>query len=308
MTDARTIPRGVPCWIDVEPPDRDAAVAFYGGLFGWTFENAMPPGLPGYYLIARLDGQDVAGLGPPAPTPDAVLEHVRRRRRRRRRRRVRWPTRAGRSRARPRTAGRPAGVPPFARPGRRAVPRVWQARPPTRRAARSTRRGPGTSATCAPPTRRAARTFYGAVFGWEADALDPGRRRPGDVAAPRVRRPPGGDDRPRHPPTARPRCRPRPGFADAIGWLAPVDGRRAAPLARHVRRRRPRRRAWRRRLRLGATDLSGPVDSPVDPGGDGARARRAPRSRSASSPRPRRSQRVAAVGEDAALVHRRVQA
>ena len=29
----------------------------HGGLFGWTFENAMPPDAPGYYLIARLGGR-----------------------------------------------------------------------------------------------------------------------------------------------------------------------------------------------------------------------------------------------------------
>ena len=40
---------GVPCWVDAEQPDPDAAHAFYGGLFGWTFEDAMPPGAPGSY-------------------------------------------------------------------------------------------------------------------------------------------------------------------------------------------------------------------------------------------------------------------
>jgi predicted enzyme related to lactoylglutathione lyase len=59
----RIYPHGVPCWIDTEQPDVDAAAAFYAGLFGWTFEDVMPPGAPGRYLIARLGGQDVAGLG-----------------------------------------------------------------------------------------------------------------------------------------------------------------------------------------------------------------------------------------------------
>ncbi len=59
----RTYPAGVPCWIDTTQPDVDAAAAFYSGLFGWTFEDVMPPGAPGRYLIAKLDGQDVAGLG-----------------------------------------------------------------------------------------------------------------------------------------------------------------------------------------------------------------------------------------------------
>ena len=53
---------GVPCWIDTSQPDPDAAVAFYGGLFGWEFEDAMPPGSPGKYLIARIRGGDVAAV------------------------------------------------------------------------------------------------------------------------------------------------------------------------------------------------------------------------------------------------------
>ena len=39
----RYIP-GVPCWIDTTQPDPEAAAAFYGGLFGWEFEDVMPPG------------------------------------------------------------------------------------------------------------------------------------------------------------------------------------------------------------------------------------------------------------------------
>lgn len=59
----RTYPHGVPCWIDTEQPDIDAAAGFYAGLFGWTFEDAMPSGAPGRYLIAKLEGEDVAGIG-----------------------------------------------------------------------------------------------------------------------------------------------------------------------------------------------------------------------------------------------------
>jgi uncharacterized protein len=44
---------GVPCWVDASEPDPEAAVDFYGGLFGWKFEEAMPPGSEGKYLIAR---------------------------------------------------------------------------------------------------------------------------------------------------------------------------------------------------------------------------------------------------------------
>jgi predicted enzyme related to lactoylglutathione lyase len=63
----RTYPQGVSCWIDTEQPDPVAAAEFYGGLFGWTFENAMPPGAPGVYLIAQLAGSDVAAIGSAAP-------------------------------------------------------------------------------------------------------------------------------------------------------------------------------------------------------------------------------------------------
>ena len=58
----RTYPQGVPCWIDTEQPDVESAAEFYTGIFGWTFEDALPPGAPGRYLIAKLDGQDVAGM------------------------------------------------------------------------------------------------------------------------------------------------------------------------------------------------------------------------------------------------------
>jgi len=59
----RTYPHGVTCWIDVEQPDIDAAQAFYGGLLGWEFSVATPPEAPQPYVIATLEGHDVAGLG-----------------------------------------------------------------------------------------------------------------------------------------------------------------------------------------------------------------------------------------------------
>jgi len=37
----RYIP-GVPCWVDATQPDPEAAVAFYGQLFGWAFEDVLP--------------------------------------------------------------------------------------------------------------------------------------------------------------------------------------------------------------------------------------------------------------------------
>jgi len=60
----RTYPHGVPCWIDLTVSDAAAATRFYGQLFGWEFSDAMPPDAPGSYLIATLDGQDVAAVQP----------------------------------------------------------------------------------------------------------------------------------------------------------------------------------------------------------------------------------------------------
>ncbi len=69
---ARTYPHGVPSWVDTEQPDVETALAFYGGLFGWTFVDAMPPGSQSRYVIAQLNGRDVAAIGGPlaghAPT------------------------------------------------------------------------------------------------------------------------------------------------------------------------------------------------------------------------------------------------
>ena len=65
---------GVPCWIDTQHPDPDAAAAFYGGLFGWEFENVMPPEAGAKYLIGRIRGGDVAGIGPvPESAPPRAM-------------------------------------------------------------------------------------------------------------------------------------------------------------------------------------------------------------------------------------------
>jgi uncharacterized protein len=54
---------GVPCWVDTNQPDPEAAFPFYAGLFGWEFEDVMPHGSEGQYLIGRLRGGDVAAIG-----------------------------------------------------------------------------------------------------------------------------------------------------------------------------------------------------------------------------------------------------
>jgi predicted enzyme related to lactoylglutathione lyase len=49
--------------VDTSQPEPEAAVVFYRGLFGWEFEDAMPPGSEGEYFIARLRDGDVAAVG-----------------------------------------------------------------------------------------------------------------------------------------------------------------------------------------------------------------------------------------------------
>ena len=53
--------------MDTNQQDPDAAADFYGGLFGWQFEDVMPPGSDGKYLMGRIRGRDVAGVGFPFP-------------------------------------------------------------------------------------------------------------------------------------------------------------------------------------------------------------------------------------------------
>jgi predicted enzyme related to lactoylglutathione lyase len=65
---------GVPCWVDTNQPDPEAAVDFYGGLFGWELEDAMPEGSEAKYFMARLRGGDVAAVSsiPEGAPPAAV--------------------------------------------------------------------------------------------------------------------------------------------------------------------------------------------------------------------------------------------
>lgn len=65
MQDRESYLPGVPCWLDIMVPDPEAAKAFYGGLFGWEFENAAPDGSPEPYYMARLRGRNVAAIGGP---------------------------------------------------------------------------------------------------------------------------------------------------------------------------------------------------------------------------------------------------
>ena len=60
---------GVPCWVDTNQPDPEAAVSFYAGLFGWDVEDWMPPGSDGHYFTGHIDGRAAAAISSIPPTP-----------------------------------------------------------------------------------------------------------------------------------------------------------------------------------------------------------------------------------------------
>jgi predicted enzyme related to lactoylglutathione lyase len=60
---------GTPSWVELSTSDQAAAKAFYGALFGWSFQdNDM--GEMGHYYIGQLEGSDIAGVGGQQPGMD----------------------------------------------------------------------------------------------------------------------------------------------------------------------------------------------------------------------------------------------
>ena len=58
--------QGTPSWVDLQTTDPEAAKTFYGGLFGWQFDDqAMPQG--GTYSMALKNGDVVAAISPQVP-------------------------------------------------------------------------------------------------------------------------------------------------------------------------------------------------------------------------------------------------
>jgi predicted enzyme related to lactoylglutathione lyase len=164
---------GVPCWVDTTQPDPEAAVRFYGALFGWQLEDTMPPDAPGAYFIARLGGGDVAAISSPmgdAPPSAMWNSYV-------------WVDSADETAARVRDAGGAVLAEPFdvMQAGRMAVCAdregavfcLWQAG--THRGAQVVNQ-PGSLNFNVLNTRdrAAAEPFYAAVFGWEVLSLDGG--------------------------------------------------------------------------------------------------------------------------------------
>jgi hypothetical protein len=164
---------GVPCWVDTSQPDPEAAVAFYSGLLGWEFEDAMPPGSAGKYFIARLRGGDVAAVGSvPEGAPPMAMWNT-----------YIWVENADESASKVLDAGGSVLMDPFdvMDAGRMAVcadPEgaafcVWQAK--EHKGARIVNE-PGSLNFNGLNTRDAegAKSFYGSVFGWETLGLESG--------------------------------------------------------------------------------------------------------------------------------------
>ena len=212
-------PPGVPCWVDTGQPDPEAAVGFYGDLFGWEFTDRMPAGSPGRYFVAQLRGRDVAAVGsqpgaaPPTPVWNTYI----------------WVDGTDDVVARVKNAGGSALMEPFdvLDAGRMgvfsdpsgAVFRVWQAN--KHRGAQLVNE-PGTWnwSTLNSRDPEGSKAFYAAVFGWEAATVNLGE---GDVTMWRV---PGyaeflevsdPDLRRRQALAGAPE-----GFEDAIAWMVPL--------------------------------------------------------------------------------------
>lgn len=214
-------PPGVPCWIDTDQPDPEAAAAFYGGLFGWRFTERMPPDAGASYRVAALNGKDVAAIGSArqgsSPTPE-------------------WNTYIGvvsadEAIARVRDAGGTVIAEPFelSTAGRMAVCadpsgaafRLWQ--PGTLKGAQAVNQ-PGTWNFSELNTNDpdGAKRFYGAVFGWEADEVDFG-----SITGVMVRLPGYADFLEQFDPGIRQRHADfgaPPGFSECVAWILPLRG------------------------------------------------------------------------------------
>ncbi len=164
---------GVPCWIDTSQADPEAALPFYGGLFGWEFENVMPKGSEGAYFIGRIRGGDVAAVGsiPDGAPPMAMWNtYV-------------WVENADETAAKARDAGGGVAIEPFdvMDAGRMAVltdPEgaafcVWQAND-HKGAKVVNEHGSLNFNNLATRDPEGAKAFYGAVFDWTTLAMPSG--------------------------------------------------------------------------------------------------------------------------------------
>jgi len=208
-------PPGVPCWIDTQQPDRDAALRFYGAVFGWSFEDHLQRGDRAYDL-ATLDGRVVAAIGSGPSDTTAT-----------------WTTYIGvddveAAVANVEAAGGTVVAPPLraGSAGRLALVTdptganlaLWE---PGRRKGVERVNEPGSWnwSLLSTPDPAGAAAFYAEVFGWETDLDAPG---------PKLVRLPGYADfleqfdpelRARHAAGGVPE-----GFSDAVAWILPSRG------------------------------------------------------------------------------------
>jgi uncharacterized protein len=166
MSDQDRYIAGVPCWVDTTQPDPQAATSFYGDLFGWEFEDVMPPDSPGRYYVARIRGGDVAAVGSqPEGAPEQAVWNT-----------YVWVEDADETAAKARAAGgtvlsEPADVGDSGRMAVLADPAgaafcAWQPKA-HRGAAVVNEHGSLNFNILNTRDIEGAKAFYGAVFGWE---------------------------------------------------------------------------------------------------------------------------------------------
>jgi predicted enzyme related to lactoylglutathione lyase len=156
--------------VDTSQPDPEAAVDFYSGLFGWEFEDTMPPEAPGRYFIGRIRGLDAAAVGSiPEALPQTATwnSYV-------------WVESADEAAEKVNDAGGKALMEPFdvGDSGRMAVfadPEgavfgVWQAKE-FKGAQIVNEHGSVNFNTLNTRDAEGAKKFYGAVFGWDTLSL-----------------------------------------------------------------------------------------------------------------------------------------
>jgi len=58
--------QGTPSWVDLQTTDQAAAKAFYGGVFGWSYDD-QPMDAGAVYSIAKIGDAQVAAIAPQSP-------------------------------------------------------------------------------------------------------------------------------------------------------------------------------------------------------------------------------------------------